>query len=502
MVSRLQSGHKTFDGFYAAMHNHHLARGSIFLITAYVIFYSSSYLIHFVLARIISPTTYGTIGVILAILTVLQIFLINGVPTAAVKYLSEGVNGKEIRDKSLILQLIYTLLISFLVFIGAPIIADLLNDPAYIPFIKFLPIVIFIRSFNQLLNSFFNGYREFKRQSIHMAIDSFPRVLFVFVFVYVGYGIYGVLGGYAAASLIGLIYAIIVFESKKTNKSISYRQIVKFSFPVIIYSVLFHLITSLDLFFIKSSNISGECVGFYTSARVLSTIFTIISITFSLTLLPSISHSFSTGDMKSTKSYIQTSLRYLFMVFMPAALIISVYSKKLLSLFFTAEYANAGNALSILIWGWFFLQIFFVLSAIINASGKPKIPAQLAGISVFISFVSNYYLVNHYGIEGGAIATLIVGMVCFAGGFYFVHKIFKVSLDLNSTVKICSGSLMLFGISILVDAEGVFLLGWIFVLMVFYVAFLFLIKAINNEDIRLLRELFQSFVSTGLTAEP
>jgi len=335
-----------------------------------------------------------------------------------------------------------------------------------------------------------------------MAIDSFPRVFFVVVFVYLGYGIYGVLGGYAAASLIGIIYATTSFQPRRTNESISYGQILDFSFPVIIYSVFFHLTSSLDLFFIKSSTIPGEYVGFYTSARVLSTIFAIVSVSFSSTLLPSISHSFSRGDMKTTRAYIQTSLRYLFIVFIPIAVIISVYSKAVLGLLFTPEYANAGDALSILIWGWFFLQIFFVLSAMINASGRSKLPAQLAGISVLISFISNYYLVSNYGIEGGAIATFIAGMVSVLGGFYFVHKIFKVSVDLNSTLKLGAGSLMLFVISILVDAEGVFLLGWILILLAIYLVFLFLIKVINNEDIRLMRELYQSFVSANLTAQP
>ena len=484
------------------MNNHHLARGSIYLITSHGVFYLSGYLIHCILARITTPTTYGTIGVLLSLLTVLQIFLINGIPTAAAKYLSEGVNGREIRSRALLLQFVSTLILSLFVYGTASLIADLFHDKSYVPYIKFLTIVILIRSMNQLFNSFFNGYREFMKQSIHMAIDSFPRVLFVVVFVYLGYGIYGVLGGYAAASLIGVIYATIFFQPKKTNESISYRQILNFSFPVIIYSVFFQLISSLDLFFIKSSTIPGEYVGFYASARVLSTIFAIVSVSFSSTLLPSISHSFSRGNTTQTKSYIQTSLRYLFIVFVPIALIISVYSKAVLALFFTPEYANAGGALSILIWGWFFLQIFFVLSAMINASGKSKIPAQLTGISVFVSFIGNYYLVNHYGIEGGAIATFIAGMVCVLGGFYFVHRIFKVCVDLNSTLRICAGSLMLFVISLLVNVEGVLLIGWIFALFALYMAFLFLVKVINNDDIRLMRELYQSFVSINLTAEP
>ncbi len=484
------------------MNDHHLAKGSIYLITSHGLFYASGYLIHCILARITTPTTYGTIGVLLSLLTVLQIFLIHGVPTAAAKYLSEGVNGREVRSRSLLLQFTSTLIVSFFVYSTASLIADLFHDRSYVPYVRFLTIVIVVRSMNQLFNSFFNGYREFTKQSIHMAIDSFPRALFVVVLVWMGYGIYGVLGGYAGASLVGLTYALAFFRPKKTNESIGYRQILNFSFPVIIFSAFFHLITSLDLFFIKSSSIAGEYIGFYTSARVLSTVFVIVSVSFSSTLLPSISRSFSRGDTEHTKSYIQTSLRYLLIIFFPIALFISVYSKAVLALLFTPEYAKAGDALSILIWGWFFLQISFVLSAMINASGRTNIPAQVAGISLLVSFISNYCLVSRYGIEGGATATFIAGMVCIVGGFYFVHRIFRVGIDLHSTLKLGAGSLVLFVISTLVKAEGAFLLAWILGLFSLYVVFLVLTRAINNDDIRLIRELYRSFVSPTLTAQP
>ena len=137
----------------------------------------------------------------------------------------------------------------------------------------------------------------------------------------------------------------------------------------------------------------------------------------------------------------------------------------------------------------------------INASGKSKIPAFITVLSAIIAFISNFYLVNHYGMEGGAVATLITGFICFISGVYFVHKIFKVSIELNSTLKICGGSLILFSISILLKMKGVFLLGWISVLFAFYLAFLFLIKVINNEDIKLVRELYSSFGSRGLNQE-
>ena len=483
------------------MNDHHLAKGSIYLITSYVLFYLSGYLIHFVLARNVSPSTYGAIGVILSILTLLQILLMHGIPTAAAKYLSEGADGKETRKKSLILQFVYTFLICLFVYLSSTMIADVLRDKTFIPYLKFLPIVILMRSMNQLFNNFFGGYREFKRQAIHMAIDSFPRALFVFLFIYLGYGIYGVLGGYAAASLTGLIYAVILFKPKSGHTSATYAQIIDFSWPVILYAIFFQLLTSLDLFFIKTLSVTGEYVGFYTSARVLCTTLTIVSAALSLTLLPSISHSVSTRDVKRTNSYIQTSIRYLLMFFVPMAVIISVHAKGLLALFFTPEYAKAGNALSMLVWGWFFLQTFFVISAMINASGRSKIPAGIAAVSILISAVSNYYLVNLYGMEGGALATLITGVVSLGAGLYFVYRIYQIGVHTRSTLRICLGSGLLFGISVLAKPEGIILIGWMLLLFTLYVAFLFLAKVINHEDILLMKALIRSFVPGSLRAE-
>jgi stage V sporulation protein B len=154
-----------------------------------------------------------------------------------------------------------------------------------------------------------------------------------------------------------------------------------------------------------------------------------------------------------------------------------------------------------LVWGWFFLQTFFVISAMINASGRSKIPAGIAAVSIIISAVSNYYLVNLYGMEGGALATLITGVVSLGAGLYFVYRIYQIGVHTRSTLRICLGSGLVFAISVLAKPEGIILIGWILLLFTLYVAFLFLVKVINHEDILLMKALIRSFVPGSLRAE-
>ena len=108
-------------------------------------------------------------------------------------------------------------------------------------------------------------------------------------------------------------------------------------------------------------------------------------------------------------------------------------------------------------------------------------------------FLSNHYLVNRYSIEGGAAATLITGFVCFMGGFYYVHKIFKVSIDINSTIKIIASSLVILLISLSVHIEGILVVGWCVVMFAIYLGILFLIREIKKEDLILVNDIFRGF---------
>jgi O-antigen/teichoic acid export membrane protein len=401
-----------------------LTKGNSYLFGAHLLFYASGYAIHFVLSRIISAAEYGSIGVLLTLLTVLQIFTMKGVPTASAKYLSEGADGFQVRKKALTTQSLYTLIISFVVFLFAPILARLFGDVSYLPYIRFLSIVLFVRAINQTFNSFFNGYKQFGKQALHIAVDSIPRMILVFILVYLGLGVYGVLSGYAAASFIGILFASFLFRPVNTEHSISYRKIIDFSAPVILYSFFFQLAASFDLFFVKIYSSSGETVGYYTSARILCTFFIIVSTVFSLTLLPSISQSLSKNDIGRARSVIKTSLLYIAILFTAMALFISLGSHHLLAIAYTPAYSAAGQPLSILVWGWLGLQFFFVLSTIIIASGRPRIPACIAAVAAGVSFGANRFLVPHHGMIGGAIATLLTGTVCLAIAGYFVHSIY------------------------------------------------------------------------------
>lgn len=476
-----------------------LAKGTIYITIGFVIANLCGYIIHFGLTRMISAAEYGTFGVILSLLTLFQLLVMKGVPNAVSKYISSGYDWKIVRKKALILQLVFSSVISVLIFLSASLISNLLNDQELAKYIRFLALFIPIASISTLYRHIFNGFREFHKTAFALLFAYIPRVIFVFLFVLIGFGLFGVIGGYLVGALIGLIVTIILSHVtnrnnlKYRNKIVGYKELFDFSYAIIFFSIFFQIICTIDILFIKVLVAEGSYVGYYTSARVLSTIFGMVASAFSVTLLPSISSSFSRGDTLQTGDYIKNSLRYVLMLFLPAAVIIATTSEGLLSLLFRPEYSKAATALSILIFGWLFLETFIILASIINASGQSKIPALITGISVPIAMIGNYFFVKQYGINGGALTTLIVGMLCFIGGIYFVYRIYHVSIDSVSTVKILSASLIIYFISSLVIVNGIPLIGWCALLFLMYFGILFLLKELNKEDFNLVKDLIYSF---------
>jgi len=471
---------------------HHFAKSTLYILTARFIFALSGWIIHLGLARSFSSSQYGTFGVILSVINILQMFLIKGIPDATTKYLAEGIDGYELKKKAFLLQSIYTAIISLLLLLSTPTIAYLLNDKSLEPLLLILPLVIFGYSFKTLYAKLFGGYREFGMSSKISILAAISRIFFVFTFVYWGFGVSGAILGYASSAFLAVIYSSVLFKPKRGKKPVTYRKICNFGIPIIIFSVLFNILTVLDLFFIKSLLTNDSYVGYYTSARMISTLYVIVSISFSATLLPSISNTYSKKKKLETKSYIVNSLRYTFMLFLPTAVIISSNAKEIISLLFTSEYSKAANALSILIFAWLFLYIFYIFTSIINASGKSKIPAFLSGIAIVLSFISNYFLVNHFGMVGGALATFITGVFCFLGGIFYMHRIFKVSIEISSLLRIISASLIILLISLSINIGGILLIFWCIVLFSIYLGILLLIGEINKEDIKLAKDLLKS----------
>ncbi|MCK4364597.1 MAG: flippase [Thermoplasmatales archaeon] len=473
---------------------HRMARGTLYLMIAQVVFLGSGYAIHIGLARTISPIEYGRFGVILGLLMILQIFINMGIPETVSKFISEGRDTKNVKKKALQLQLLFSLILFLIIFLLAPIIADLLKDQKLVDYIRFASFIIPVRAVLSTLYGVLNGFRQFRKSAFVNIIYDIMRVIFVFVFIYMGFGVFGAIGGYIFGGVVALCFALLLTRQNKEGKNVFSKEIITFTIPLIGFAASYIIIMNLDIFFVKSLVVNQNMVGYYTAIKALSSIIFGVAMALSFTLLPSISKSYSKKDIFQTKSYINESMRYLLMILLPIGIIVALTSKGLINLFFPPEYVVAAIALSIHIFGIILISIFVVFGSVINGTGKPKISCSIGLILILLNIVLNYYLIKSLGIVGGAYSTLFVGILGVLLFSIAVFKNFHTLIRLKSFFRILFASIILLISIKIVDIfyviQGYKLILFYFLFLGLYFLILFLLGEVNKRDIKIIKELF------------
>lgn len=474
-----------------------LARGTVYLMSAQLVFLISSYAIHFGLGRYLGPELYGTFGIILSLLTICKVLVEPGTVRAISKYTAERKElAVVIKNQAIKIQIILALIIFVSLFALAPLIANLLKDSTLIPYIRFIAFFIPISSLYAVYFGLLNGIRAFGKQATVSIIYHVIKVLMVLALVYLGFELYGAIGGYLIAGVVSLIMARHYWISKdskdgEVTDNFQMSKIVKFAAPIILFSLAFNLVVSLDLFFIKAILGEKAQAGFYTSAAALSKVPYFIFLALSDTLFPSIAKSTSSrGNEELTRKYINQSLRYTLIFLIPCSFIISATSRDLVTLVYTGRYLTAASPLSILIFGLTFLCLFIILTTVITASGKPRVSLAMVLILLVVNILLNTTLVPIYGLIGAALATTITGFLGVLISGIYIYKRFHTLTNLLSLFRIVGASLIIYLCARVFPVSGIPLLAYYAGLLAIYFTLLFIFREIKKEDIQVARNIF------------
>ena len=417
-----------------------MGKGTIYLMATNVIFLISGYAIHFGLARYLGPELYGTFGVILALLAICEMFLMRGMREAITRFTSKDEeSASSIKNKALKIQAVFSLFVFIFLIALAPIIADRLNDLSLVNYIRLSAFIIPVMALYSVYMGHINGVRAFGKQAKTMVVYSITKVFAVFTLVFIDLKINGAILGYLIA------VKALVMDNAKT--------------------------------------------GFYTSATTLARTPYFIFIALSATLLPSISKSIANNDSKLTNKYINQSLRYMLVLLIPGALLVSATSNNLISLVYTTKYINAAPSLSILIFGLTFLSVFVILTTIITASGKPKISMIVALMLVPIDIVLNLTLIPIYELKGAALATTITAFIGLVIAAAYVFQRFGTLMNPISFLRISGASLIIYFVAIVYSISGVLLVANYMFLFLVYLGLLWVSKEIKKEDIDVMKDI-------------
>jgi len=211
-----------------------------------------------------------------------------------------------------------------------------------------------------------------------------------------------------------LIYALFFvfyyskFYGKIKNwsfKKTTAKEIITASLPLM-FSTIFVLIYSRIDQVILKNYINTEAVGLYSAAVTLSEVWYFIPTMVVSTLFPSIINS-QKNDYHTYGKRILKLAAFLVGVSSVIALGGTLFAKQILNLVYGADFVNAYTVLQFYIWSGVGISLGTIIIQYLIAEKLSSIILYISIIGMVLNVTLNLILIQRYGINGSALATLI-----------------------------------------------------------------------------------------------
>jgi stage V sporulation protein B len=400
-------------------------RGTLYMTAAKVYFILSGYVIHFLLPRLMTVEQFGLYEVVVKAVSIVNAVVIVGTYQAVSRYISEEEDKADsVRFKALRLQLLVGGGISVGFFLAAPAISSYMNDLRLADYLRLASLITLAYSFYAVFTGYFNGQRKFLAQAaIDMAYSTL-KLVFISLFVWLGYGVAGGIGGFALAVASAFLIAVAVAGRGEKRGEVRARGLLKFQVYLLLFTLVLNLLQRLDLMLVKALSspdaaAASENAGYYSAAMNLANITHQVIASAVPIMFPLISRVTFLEDRAEARIYMANAVRYTLMVMAAVATIFSANSEQALSFVYPPGYQAGQRALAIASYGMLLFGLLQVFTTIISASGRPLISLAVGMMTLALSAALNSALIPQYGIAGASAATaasMLFGVL--AGGSY------------------------------------------------------------------------------------
>ena len=468
-------------------------RGTILITGAKIWFMVSGYAIAFTLARLLTDEDYGLYRVVINVVSILNAVIVTGTYQTISKYVSqEPENADTIKSKALILQLYVGGAASAGFFLLAPVIASALNDPRLTSYLRLASLITLWYSFYSVYTGYFNGKKKFGAQAALDITYSTLKLIFIVSFAWLGFGVTGSVGGFALAAFGVLVISAAIARGRARTSPAKAGELFKFQSQLLLFTFVLTLLQRVDLMLIKAlsspdARLASENAGYYSAAVDIANLTYQIIVSVTFVIFPLISKATFDGDRESTQTYIRNTLRYTLMIMTLTATLFSAESSGVLRVIYRESYQTGAGALRIIAFGMLFFGLFYVITTIISASGKPGISLLFGAVTLFVTSILNFLLIPTRGLTGAAIATTVSMCLGATFGCIYLWSRFRTLFSSTTALRLMACAGVTYAASLLLTpASRVSVIVNLMLLSLIYVISLIVSGELGRADLRLL----------------
>jgi len=373
--------------------------------------------------RYLGAEGFGILSFAIAFTGIFGVFTDLGLSTLTIREVA--------RDKSLTNKYINNIVAMklILVIITFGLIILVINILGYplqtIKVVCLMALSVIFNAFSGMFYSIFRAYEKMEYKSLGQILSNALMLSGALFAINQGFNVIGFASIYFMVSVIILIYSFILYILKFAKPKIEidwnfWIKSIKEAWPMGGMAVCIMIYFRIDA--VMLSLMKGDtAVGLYSAAYKLSEISTIIPSIFMASIFPIMSKYHKSSQSSFIKIY-GKSVKYLFYLALPMALVVTLLAKPIINLIYGNEFAGSVRALQVLIWASAIMYVTMVMGTAYVAANKQMVNFKLAIVATILNIVLNLLLIPRYSYLGASAATVATEAFGFFVGNFFLNK--------------------------------------------------------------------------------
>lgn len=380
----------------------------------------SSFFISIVLARLLSPTDYGLIGMLTIFIALSTIFIESGFAKALIQ-------KRDCTDvdysTAFYSNLGLSLLIYVLLVIVAPWIADFYEEPQLCPILRILSINFVIGSFNIVQRAKLMAQMDFKSLAKINFIGVLAGGCVGILMASAGWGVWALVGQAIANTFIMLF----LFPHYSKWKPIcvfsfeSFKKLFGFGSKLLITGTVATIVNNISTIAIGKAY-KSDSLGYYTRATQFSEMiaYTVNDILGTVTF-PVLSE--LQNERERMVAVYRKSLFYTTLIIFPIMVLMALLARPLVIVLLTEKWLPCVLLLQILCMARIFTPLSAINMNVLNAIGRPDLYMRIDLLKIPIILLSLAITIP-ISVTAIVIGNFITAFICFFINAYYPKKLF------------------------------------------------------------------------------
>lgn len=366
-----------------------------------------TFIVSIVLARILSPSDYGTIALVTVFTTILQVFIDSGLSTALIqKKYADDLDFSSV----FYFNFIVCLILYIIMFVSAPCIADFYKDSNLITIIRVISLTLIISGVKGVQQSYVSRNMLFKRFFFSTLGGTIFSAVLGIIMAYAGFGVWAIVFQQLSNNAIDTLILWITVKWRPIKKFswIRLKHLLSFGWKMLASSLLDTVYNNLRNMIIGKLYTSADLAFYNQGDKFPKLIVTNINTSIDSVLLPTMSN--EQDNHVRVKDMTRRAIKISTYIMAPLMIGLAFCARPIVQLVLTDKWLPCVPYLQIFCVSYLFWPIHTANLNAIKAMGRSDLFLKIEIIKKFIGMILLIITMN-ISVMAMAYSLLISGLI-------------------------------------------------------------------------------------------